>query len=76
MAAYVDAVRMEATCQLGVVIDEERHIVSVAKAPNASSRLGSLLGSVDALVPELHDRETSLEGFSHDREESGHRPFR
>ena len=76
MAAYVDAVRTEATCQLGVVIDEERHIVSVAKAPNASSRLGSLLGSVHALVPELHDRGTSFEGFPHDGEESGHGPFR
>ena len=76
MAAYVDAVRTEATCQLRVVIDEERHIVSIAKAPNTSSRLGPLLGSVHALVPELHDRRASFEGFPHDREESGHRPFR
>jgi len=76
LATYVDAVRTEATCQLGVVIDEERHIVSVAKAPNASSRFGPLLGSVQALVPELHDRCASFEGFPYDCEESGHRPFR
>ena len=76
MPAYMDAVRTEATCQLGVVIDEERHIVSVAKAPNASSRLGPLLGSVHALVPELHDRGTSFEGFPHDCEESCHGPLR
>jgi hypothetical protein len=76
LATDVDTVRAEATCQLGVVIDEERHVVSVAKAPNASSRLGPFLGSVDALVPELHDRRTSFEGFPHDREQSGHGPLR
>ncbi len=76
MATYVDAVRPEATCQLGIVIYEERYVTSVAEPPNALSRLGPLLGRVDALVPKLHDRRTSFEGFPHDGEESGHGPFR
>lgn len=76
LPSHVDSIRIEATGELGVVIHEERRVAAVTQFPEPSRGFRTLLDGILAFVPQLNDRDASLEGRRDCREEARYRFLR